>query len=1421
MPFAHALGTADNDLATVPLALDGEAATVPVRVTRPGSSPPAGPASLAAGDHTPRWPLALLIAGFAALCLVQSPGKIVADTKMDIILAPGPFLDSALHFWNSTSDFGFLPNQYVGYLFPMGPFFLLGHLLGVAPWVTERLWWTLLLVIAAWGVVRMADALRIGRPTGRILAGLAYATSPVFLGKIGSSSVALTAASLLPWMIVPLLRCEVVALAVTGRRPVTRAGRRPLSPRRAAAFSGLAVAATGGVNASVTLCALVAPGILLLFAGRGRPAWAVRAWWCLSVLLATFWWILPLGLQGRYGLNFLAFTETATVTTAFTSSAEVLRGSADWLAYLRVPSPWIRAGYEYVTSPAAIVGSGVVAAVGVWGLANARRAPVPGRALTAGAAGSAGAPTGLDPRTRRLLVLTLVVGMLAIGSAYPGSPHSPIADGVRELLAGPLGFLRNVYKFEPVVRLPLALGLAHALGAAPGRLPDRFRWLARAPVGRAIAAVIVIGALVASTVPGLAGKLAPTGSFTKVPAYWTDAAKWLADNPAGGRTLVLPGSAFGEYDWGRPMDEPLQWLASSSWGVRSLIPLGGTGVTRLLDAIENELALGSAPGLAATLEEAGIGQVLVRNDLEDRDWDRPPSTDQINRALAGSGLEQVRSFGPQVPIRETAQERLVADRHTSKEKISALQVWKVPAGASRVTAYPTAATTIVSGGPEATAQLAARGMLGPGATVDATDLTPADLSGSSSLLGRGVTWDDTDTLTRRNASFGVVQNSESYLLQSGQNSAGHSGEPGQWLDVPPANHQTVAAFTGGATITASSYGFSLAPAPDVQPANVVDGNPSTAWQAQVVAPNGSTGAWVRIDLGHSVTVPTLGVRLLEEGTFRPAVEAIRVTTQRGSVVTPVDPVETSQVLTVPSGSTRWFQVSFEKVTRQTSQLLGAGIRELTIPGVTLRRYAVAPSDLAPVFADQANGRIEYLFDRYRADPTLPFGGDEETQLSRKFTVPRRTAFTVSGTAVAIPPFDGTKRPLQVGPLTVPCGRGPKILVDGKAYNTSLTGKLQDLSTYQPIKLSLCVPGSSVTLAAGTHVVAAQQDKAGATVSGLTLTEAGTAPAAPARRTTAVNSWSDERRTVAVGAGTRSFLVVLEDANASWTATMNGQARASVRIDGWQQGYVLPAGPGGTVVIQNKPGQTYQRDLVIGLLLVLGLMGLAAVPSFAPLGRLRPVRALAGSRLVIRAGAGRSRIQTTGRVGHRHGTGRTGVGRPPPGAVGAGLGRRLPLRGVGWVLVGTAAALLLAGWAAVFVPVIALLIWFVPGLLAWAAAALLIVATVIVAGDPGRLPASGHGAFSAFVQIAGALAIGCATVGLAHAGPTPAPEDPNSADESASDRGGGRDPRSSDAPEPLRPSGPLGRSGVAAAAAAEPDPDPNRVRFPERVRRRQE
>ncbi|MBX6389256.1 MAG: DUF3367 domain-containing protein, partial [Frankia sp.] len=1353
-----------------------------------------GRSTSARDRRTPRRALLLLAVGFIVLSLRQAPGKLIADTKLDVVLDPLGFMARATHLWNSSSDFGFLPNQYIGYLFPMGPFFLAGDWLRVPPWITQRLWLALLLTVAAWGVVRLTDAMRIGMPWTRVFGGLAYSLSPMFLGKIGSASIAMTGATILPWITLPLilaLRPDGAGGADTGTAagdgPRERAEPR-LSPRRAAALSGLAVFCTGGVNASVTLCVLLCPAVLLVFAGGTRRAWALRGWWVVSVILATAWWMLGLFLQSRYGLNFLPFTETADVTTATTSVAEALRGTTDWLAFLRIPDPWLPAAAASVNDPIPVIGAALVAGLGLFGLASR---DLPGR---------------------RFLLVSLSVGVVVVSAAYPGEPGSPLADSIRELLAGPLGFLRNVYKFQPVAHLPLALGVTHALTVAAARWParqpadaagpaqasadddapaDRARGRRGGRVVPGVATVFTAVSLVACMAPALTGRLPANGSFDEVPAYWQKAADYLAGNPDGGRTLLVPGVPFAEYEWGRPLDEPLAWLASTPWASRALVPLGGTGMTRWLDGVEHQLELGSAPGLAQALARAGVGQVLVRNDIGNREWDHPPSTEQIHRALESGGLHLTAEFGPQVPIRASGRAQLVPELAHPKGTVASLEVWVVPDGARTVVAYPTDTMAVVSGGAEATLQLAAAGVLGADrAAVLASDLSglpgrPEETSGTiaravlpdggestvsrpdaTELVGPTSAWLVTDTFQRRDQDFGAVHGAKSYLLGPDEKVAGKQHPPAQWSDGQPVAYQTVAGYADGVQVAASSYGSSLVPSPDQGPFAAVDGLTYTAWTASPDGDDGSRGAWIQVSAPRQIEVPYIEVQLLQEGDFRPKVGAIRVTTEAGSAVTEVQAVETPQQLTVPPGPSSWFRLTFERITKAGDPGYGAGFREITIPGLLIQRYAQVPADAAGLFARQGQGQVVYSFERTRVDITEPFGGSEEQTISRRFEVPRPMRLKVGGGIQAIPSAVAAE-PGSPAPFVVPCGGGLALLVDGMRYDLRVEGTMGDVAAARPLRMTVCTPDETIPLGAGPHVLSIDHGGTALLVSSLTLAETRAQATESVPRATSVTAWSPERREVRIEAGEQAFLAIRENFNSSWTATVNGLELQPVRLDGWQQGWIVPAGAAATILIENKPGQVYQRNLVIGGLL------------FA----LLPLLALAPARWRLRRSV------------------------DPDGYPRLLDPSRLPLlptlAGMPTVLAGgllaTLAVFLVAGPLALAVPVLVFLGLRWPVLLPWAALVAMTAAGVGVLGGPDAVPGSGRGPFSSQVQLAGTLAFAAAVANLAlpARGARPGrgdPPDEDSPDEEALD-----EDIALDATGPRR--APLARSTPAPAQRA--------------------
>jgi arabinofuranan 3-O-arabinosyltransferase len=75
-----------------------------------------------------------------------------------------------------------------------------------------------------------------------------------------------------------------------------------------------------------------------------------------------------------------------------------------------------------------------------------------------------------------------------------------------------------------------------------------------------------------------------------------------------------------------------------------------------------------------------------------------------------------------------------------------------------------------------------------------------------------------------------------------------------------------------------------------------------------------------------------------------------------------------------------------------------------------------------------------------------------------------------------------------------------------------------------------------------------------------------------------------------------LLTVHENVNAGWRATLGGRELQRITVDGWQQGYVVPAGAPGVVHLVYTPDRWYRLGLAAGLLAALLVLGGALLPE---------------------------------------------------------------------------------------------------------------------------------------------------------------------------------------------------------------------------------
>ncbi|HEV7981187.1 alpha-(1-_3)-arabinofuranosyltransferase [Amycolatopsis sp.] len=1194
-----------------------------------------------------RAPSTWIVLALTLLSFLQRPGKTTFDTKLDLSVDPLAFLGRALHLWNPQATAGELQNQAYGYLFPMGPYFVLCDAVGMPAWVAQRLWCALLLSVAFAGTLLLARALGIGTERARLIGAVGYAVAPRMLTEIGSLSAEMLPAVLLPWVLLPLVSAGRIG-----------------SPRRAAALSAFAVLGMGGVNGAMIVMALVLPGLWLLSRAWSRAHVKLVVWWLVFVTAAMLWWILPLLLLGEYSLPFLNYIESATNTTAPMSLFEVLRGTNQWVAYVVQGTPWWPSGWLLIDNPVQMLATGLVAAVGLFGLTRGRLPE------------------------RRFLVLGVVTGVTLLTVGYVGTLDSPFSGPVRQLLDGPLAALRNVHKFEPVLRLPLMLAFVHGVSGSLVRKGASY-W--RPALGALL--IVVIAA------PAWLLTLRPGPGWDEVPGYWDDAMGWVAKAGGQDRTLMLPATGFGEYTWGRTVDEPAQSLATSPWAVRNQVPLGSEGNTRLMDSVDAALADGRGdPGLADLLARSGFRFLLLRNDI-DRVKTNAPSVTTLRSGLAGSpGIAEAARFGP-------------------------LEIFEVRRDVPQVTATSVKDVPTVSGGPESLLPLMNSGQLDPG-----TPTVLAGDGGSPGGTGRLVT----DGLRRAERNVGGVRDNLSQTLTATE-------QPRQdraTLDVlpfPGEQHQTVAAYRGIRSVTAStaaSFADALGGSdPSHQPFAAIDGDSRTAWHSSAFG--GPIGQWLEVELDTPKVVNSLDLELVDDIRVGWPPTRIRITTDNGSVDHQVIRGEGGHSYQSVPGITR--KVRITVLSLVVGRLDGnVGVAELKIPGTEPQRALEVPADLpggsAPGFAFSRGAQPRYACQGGQCDAGLAREGEEPDGIRRLFTTPKPANFVLGGTVLpaaggrnpvslpgvsvsatsqlggdpaaggfaavdgdpattwipdltdlrptltlewpgkrrisglrigagpgvktpqrlqlttpgdtrsvevgadgtaTFPPLDTDQlllslstsddepprsavtqgigslaltgaedllRPLSPdAPFAVPCGEGPNIRLDGVDHATSVRGTLADITAHRQVALQTCPDlEDGVELGAGGHELRTDPSDS-FVVQDLWLRPGGAA--APAqRRATEVRQWDATERSVSVAPGEAAVLAVPENANAGWVARLDGRELARTRVDGWQQAWVVPAGAGGVVSLEFTPDRTYRTGLLIGAFAVLVLLAGLVLPA---------------------------------------------------------------------------------------------------------------------------------------------------------------------------------------------------------------------------------
>src|SRR5699024_11203258 len=221
------------------------------------------------------------------------------------------------------------------------------------------------------------------------------------------------------------------------------------------------------------------PSALVLFY---RTQFTALGLWLVGFALDSAWWIHPLLIHRKYAPAVTAYTESAFVTTRPLILPEFPRGppSSPTLAESER-----QAGSLLTSEPLFILATCAVAAVGLAGLC----------------------------RLPKVWTAMVLIGLAILGIKF----------GIYlDFLDGAGAFMRNLHKFDPLVRIPLSLGVVVAVHKLATR--------------QMAAAVLVVLVVLTSTAPAWSARLLPTGAYEEVPQYWQDAADFINDNAENTRT---------------------------------------------------------------------------------------------------------------------------------------------------------------------------------------------------------------------------------------------------------------------------------------------------------------------------------------------------------------------------------------------------------------------------------------------------------------------------------------------------------------------------------------------------------------------------------------------------------------------------------------------------------------------------------------------------------------------------------------------------------------------------------------------------------------------------------------------------------------------------------------------------------------------
>ena len=932
-----------------------------------------------------RWRVfSLLLLAYVPILLTK-PGIVSADTKTYLFLNPSELLREASSLWSSSVGAGTVTHQYIGYLWPMGPYFWFTEQLGLPDWFSQRLWWGSLIFLASFGTYRLAQ--RIGITANiALVAALIYGFSPYSLHYLARLS-----GILLPWVGLPwLLLCIIRARQTPGWRWP--------------ALSALIIGTIGTVNATALFFVIAGVALWLLSdALTGLASWRLSITTFMKVgvgsVAVSLWWITSLVMQSSYGLPILRYSETYDTVAKTSLPQELLRGLGYWFFYGdEYGGRWIGPSAPYMTNTFIILAGFFVSAFGLISLATT------------------------NARYKVHLALFTLIGLAIAVGASPLTQSSWYGRIFETIVNNESGFaLRSTPRALPLVLVGLAISTAYGLEtllrwrtmSSASSLFSNRRMAISVKYSVVVALICAVGL---NNFPWFTQRTTtPLISRNEnVPDYWVQAASSidsLRDSTGYGRTYEFPASNFADYWWGGTVDPILPGMISSEYLAKEMIPQGSEATTDLLSAFESKLVDGRAD-VSVLSELAALfsaNTITWRADLA-YDHHLTARPEYLAQSLERFAPGETVFSGPVVP---TGSRVAIVDEswfgNSVPQEYPLLRVWKVPQARPLLTQSSPSSTTFVVGSGEGVVNALSAKLLTSSDTFVYAGTLPFAPTVLQNITPSRLIVTDTNRKAERQWSSiaqqtGRTEQENETVSRKRPTDQRLNPFTDNYRVVPSTDQMTTSRLVGDIErVKASAYGHPVVLTPEFRPENIVDGDPRTTWVIGVRSP--AIGEWIQIDLRTQVTASTVrldfsqrqpGNRKLREG-------RIELFNSTGELVRSV-PVnfDDEDIVQVDFPSTKFKSMRFTIDDESLRELVdystapGIAIGEISLPGVSSSEYISLPKISTNL--QQRSKATYFVLARQFVDPSIPHRSDSELNIQRAITVPKTSTVQLTGIA---------------------------------------------------------------------------------------------------------------------------------------------------------------------------------------------------------------------------------------------------------------------------------------------------------------------------------------------------------------------------------------------------------------------------------------